>query len=300
MWTKKIEPEIILLDILVEEFEKYRVNCIRRARLLERCQDKIYQFKIEDPERNQQEIDDLGHGTFERCLGRLKRALLIEIEKKTRRHTLIKFDVERIRNHRYQIGTDVQGWRNSVGAYVELDPLKLEGLLREGALLQFANEKESPQTATKEDTFNVVKLAASEIISIIISRSLGFYLSGRSLKESDLIELAMVASRLICEKPSEPFKILIEYTPFPRKKPEAGTMLFPEILRRILGNFETFVRNMYGVELAECDRRNLLSANFGELDCKIREYFDFFYFDHLDPLITKFTKVSNSNLDVNK
>lgn len=276
---KNLILEKTLLNILLNDNQKFGINEIRRARLLELCEDEI-----EDPGES-----GLSHGKFERCLRRLEAGNLIEIQKKGKKMTVIKFDVRRIKAQMDPIASDFEGWRSSLTAPKQLEEDSWEKIIREGALLSINDKSDSLEIdATHSKSISdIAKSAACTMASTLISRSVQFYDTPSILKENDLIQLGRVAANLISQNPSNPFKITIEFTPISQKNIR---ILFPEILQNILGDFEAFVNKKYGIKLTELEKYNIRYAKFNQLDSKKREYFDAFYFKYLGPIFAQIFK----------
>jgi hypothetical protein len=77
MWTKHIDKKLIILHVLLEEYQKTGVTNVRRSRLKDMCNDKL----LEESGGSQ----EIYRGSFERYLKQLEelRAINIKRERKT-------------------------------------------------------------------------------------------------------------------------------------------------------------------------------------------------------------------------
>jgi hypothetical protein len=77
MWTKHIDKKLIILHVLLEEYQKTGLTNVRRSRLKDMCNDKL----LEESGGSQ----EIYGGSFERYLKQLEelRAINIKRERKT-------------------------------------------------------------------------------------------------------------------------------------------------------------------------------------------------------------------------
>lgn len=92
MWTKHIDKKLIILHVLLEEYQKTGVTNVRRSRLKDMCNDKL----LEESGGSQ----EIYGGSFERYLKQLEelRAINIKRVRKTTKVTIttIISDIPRI------------------------------------------------------------------------------------------------------------------------------------------------------------------------------------------------------------
>jgi hypothetical protein len=92
MWTKHIDKKLIILHVLLEEYQKTGITKIRRSLLKDMCNDKL----LEESGRSQ----EIYGGSFERYLKQLEelRAINIKRVRKTTKVTIttIISDIPRI------------------------------------------------------------------------------------------------------------------------------------------------------------------------------------------------------------
>ena len=90
MWTKNIDKNLIILQVLYELYQKNNIDEIRRAELKEYCDNRLYEL-------TSGEQVEYG-GSFERCLNSLEELGALKCIKKGAKLTVVVANIKRIEN----------------------------------------------------------------------------------------------------------------------------------------------------------------------------------------------------------
>src|SRR6478672_75017 len=90
MWTKNIDKILIILQVLLEIYEKNSITEIRRSVLKDRCDDELF--------KKTNGREDTYGGSLERYLKELKEEKALEIIHKSKKNTIIVPNITRIKH----------------------------------------------------------------------------------------------------------------------------------------------------------------------------------------------------------
>lgn len=291
MRTKNLEYNLLLLEVLLTEYENFGILEIRRGRLLSLCQ-KSYDKKYGG-------YCELGTSTFQRCLADIEDEMAIVIVKsKNPRSTKIKLEIQRIKKlvndiksqqGLYRLDEKIQSQEI---ASQEIEPKAWEQYLQQVANASINNFNSPWINDTNEHSKYAHKVAqqcASILTAKLVSSRFGFTLTrqGNSelIDEYDLCQLAIVTSKIASKDLKQPFKLLIDFSGAPQSGQDWGLMWNKELRLEILAHFKIFAEHLFKFRFTKDDLYNLQEGYIDNLSMSARYCFDIFYKNYLLPTL---------------
>jgi hypothetical protein len=281
MWTKNIDKELIILQVLLDIYEKDNITEIRRSVLKQKCED---QLNI----KTGGEQVDYG-GSFERYLKELEQEKALEIIQRSKKKTIIILNITRIKHlltakrlsglldestpHFTEEEIQQSKWEkiieNEVGLGVD-DEFK--GLVQRASLDNDSMIQKSHQVMRE-----VTKKIASSLASMLYE----FYVVHKhdrfELDEPTIADLGILARRIASRDPTAHFKLVIEYKGVPQDKNKLELFLAPSMYKIIAEYFVKWAHAVFNYEVNEDDKRNISENRTDLLGHETRWYYDRFF-----------------------
>lgn len=287
-WTKNLHLRIIILEGLIDYFERTKSNEIRRGALKSYCEDNL---------------DILG-GAFERALGFLENEGILERQKnKQARITQIVFNISKVRNLKNSLSvpeafstpseTITQEDIESEFTREDLESVWQEAVIN--ATSSILANFEQPSSGTRYIQ-ELIKRLIVLMMGLFASRSFSFNIrhtrgnSSYLRSKSTILELAKTAYLVSSKNPQNSFEITIQYNGIvnPSSAMEAFT---PEIIKLANPFLLEFCKEVFRYDFSDMDKYYLANGEIDKLSAKgfnyARDFWEYFVF----PLIPIYGRV---------
>jgi hypothetical protein len=276
---------MLILEVLMQEYEKNGGNQIRRHKLKELCDDMLN-------EKTEGRMEAYG-GSFQRVLNALEEKMAIKYEKKGPKMTLIIFDIPRIKS----LLLDKRFGRLLYNDNMKLTEQEIEPTIWEKIVEQeigiILNErvKEIYRRYKLHPDFNddliqrsylSIKETITKITSFIAASLYDFIISHQNkdfqLDEDIIIDLGKIARKIASKNLSARFKLVIEYKGVQGSGEELGLVLGPSYFKTILPKcFAQWADNVFNYKVSEEDVKKLSEVKIHLLSPTAKEYYHIFY-----------------------
>jgi plasmid maintenance system killer protein len=283
--TKNIEYNLLVLEVLLEEYVKSGNIELRRFRLLELCKSAYNQTYGDKSE--------LGHSTFNRCVRDLQEEMAIRIKKIGKKHTTIIINPERIRKMVNEMNSKLGFYRQEARLTIEdiesetLEPFFKQ--LSDAMLKNYSNPWLSNINEKSRDANLIAQKCASKIFAKLISSRFGFTLSTndnsfKSIDKNHLYELGMVASKIASIRLNEPFQLLIDYSGLPESD-DWGIITTGDLWSILILDFKVFAKRVFKFDLSMDDLNSLIDKRSSSMSKPAVRLFDIFRDGYLLPTL---------------
>jgi hypothetical protein len=283
MWTKNIDKMLIILQVLLDIYEKDNITGVRRSVLKERCEDQLNV-------KTAGEQVDYG-GSFDRHLKELEKEKALEIIQKSKKKTIIIPNIARIKSllttkrlsglldestpHFTEEEIQQAKWEKIIENEVGM---ALDNEVKE--LVQRSNASLSFDTDVIKKCHSVMREATIKIASSLASTLYEFYVAHKhhrfELDEAMITDLGILARRIASRDPTARFRLVIEYKGVPEDKNKLGLFLAPSMYKIIGEYFVKWARSAFNYEVNEDDKRNVSEPRIDLLSPETKEYYDIF------------------------
>jgi hypothetical protein len=284
MWTKHIDKKLIILHVLLEEYQKTGITEIRRSMLKSSCIDKLI-----NESGGSQEIYG---GSFERYLKQLEELRAINIKRVTKTTkvtiTTIISDIPRIEslllNKRMYdtIDMNMKIARRQIeySLWEEIIVEEVGSILdkKRRELVQNAN----PELPLMDDSLfhPVMKETVTKIASNLASRIYEFHIAhndDRFQWDRDLmIDFGMLARKISSRNPRAPFSIFIEYKGKSDGEEKLGLVFGHAVFKIIAESFLKWTK-LFNYDVSQEDIEKISSGHVYLLSGDTKKYYDIFY-----------------------
>ena len=285
MRTKNLENNILILQVILDFYEKTSLLEIRRSHLFDASDTAVL-------ERN----DDgcgLGHSTFNRILREFEDEMIIILKRPTKAYTIIAFNLDRVKKKLNDIRYSQGFYRQDVRVRAnELEPSSLQNIFQKIGISISENYHRPWITHIDEKSqyaYLISERCASELAAILIASRFSFTFSVndshvQSIENPDLAEILIVSSKFASKHLEEPFKLLIEYSGVPIST-EWGKVWITDMWQVMSIHFQEFARRVFNFKLNQSDLINLERGSLDSLSAETRRLFDIFYKNYVLPTI---------------
>jgi hypothetical protein len=282
MWTKHIDKKLIILHVLLQEYQETGITEIRRSTLKSKCIDKLI-----DESGGSQEIYG---GSFERYLKHLEelRAITIKRVRKTTKVTIttIISDIPRIEslllNKRMYDAIDMKIARRQIeySLWEEIVVEEVSSLL-DKKRMEIVQKLNLELSLMDDSLFHpVMKETVTKIASNLASRIYEFHIAhndDRFQWDRDLmIDFGMLARKISSRNPRAPFSIFIEYKGTSDGDEELGLTLGPAVFKIIAESFLKWTK-LFNYDVSQEDIEKISSGHIYLLSGDTKKYYDIFY-----------------------
>lgn len=283
--TKNIEYNLLVLEVLLDEYEKTGNIELRRFYLLDLCE-TAYTQKYGGQ-------SELGHSTFKRCLNDLHEDMAIRVEKIGVKKTSIIMNPERIRKLVNEMKSKLGLYRLKTKLSIEdIEPETLEEFFKQmsEAILKNYSNSWLDNIGKQSHYANVIaQKCASEIFAKLISSRFGFTLSVNndgftSIDKSHLLELGIVTSEIASNHLYETFQLLIDYSGIPESN-DWGAITTEDLWGVIIIGFKVFAKRVFKFDLSKHDMKSLVDKRPSSMSKGAIRLFDIFRDGYLLPTL---------------
>jgi hypothetical protein len=283
--TKNIEYNLLILEVLIKEYEKTGNIEFRRFRLFE-LSESAYAEKYGDK-------TELGHSTFNRCVRDLHEDMAIRIKKIGKKHTMIIINPERARKMVNEMKSKLGFYRLEAKLTMEdIESENLEGFFKQvldAMLKNYSNPWLGNVNVRSQDAHLIAQKCASEMFAKLISSRFGFTLttndsSFKSIDKNQLYELGIVVSEIASMHLNEPFQLLIDYSGIPESD-DWGVITTDELWSVLVLGFKVFARRVFRFELSKADMKSLIDKRPSSMSKESVKLFDIFRDGYLLPTL---------------
>jgi hypothetical protein len=285
LWTKDIDKEMLILEVLVQEYEKNGVKEIRRAALKELCDDMLN-------EKTEGRMEAYG-GSFQRGLKVLEEKMALNCVKKGPKLTLIIPDIPRIKSlllgkkldQSLNEDSDIRLTEQEIPATIweKLLEQDVEITLEKG--LKEINRKSNPSLDFNDEliqrSYLPLKETAKKINSYIIPNLFDFIISHKdenfALNEDIATDIGQIASKIMSKNITAPFKVLIEYKGIPGNATTLGLLFGTHTFNIATTYFVQWAQDVFHYKVSNEDIIKLQEGHIDLLTKTAKEYFDIFY-----------------------
>jgi hypothetical protein len=280
---------LIILQVLLDKYEKDNITEIRRSVLKERCEDQLNV-------KTAGEHVDYG-GSFDRYLKKLEEEKALEIIQRSKKKTIIIPNIARIKSllttkrlsglldestpHFTEEEIQQAKWENIIENEVDmgLDD-EFKGLVQSNTSLSLDNDMiQKSHLVMREVTKKIASSFASMLYEFYIVHKHNKF----ELDEATITGLGILARRIASRDPTAHFKLIIEYKGVPQDKNKLGLFLAPSMYKIIAEYFVKWAHIVFNYEVSEDDKRKINENRTGLLGHETRWYYDKF-FDETIPL----------------
>ena len=283
--TKNLEYNLLILELLLEYYEKTHAIEIKRSELLDISDTRALKYN--------KERSSIGHSTFKRVLTEMEQEMVLRVKKIGKRQKVIAFNIDRVKKMINDIKYKQGFYRPGVKIKAEqLDSTALKELFQQIAT-SIQGNYHNPWISRLDEKAQYAHLTAercaSKIAAILMTSRFSFTLAeGSSLQSIDNAYLAQalaLASKIASKDLGTPFSLLIEYSGLPQSN-DWGKLWNKDVWQAITPHFEIFAQKAFKFELNPGDLTNLELGLFDDLSPKARKLFNVFLEDYLLPSIT--------------
>lgn len=286
MWTKNFDKIMIILQVLLDIYEKNNITEVRRSALKEMCEDQLY---------TKTDGDEEGYGgSFERYLKELEEENALEIIQKSKKKTIIVPNITRVKHlltskrlsglldestpHFTEEEIQQDMWEkiieNEVGLAVDN---KVKQLVQRSDTLSRGFFNDSMISKSHPVMMEVTKKIASSLASMLYE----FYLVRKKdgklgLDERTIMDLGILARRIAYRDPTAHFKLVIEYKGVPKDKDKLGSSLAPSMYKIIAEYFAKWTDIVFNYKVSKDDKRKISESQIDLLSHETKEYYDRF------------------------
>jgi hypothetical protein len=298
MWTKNIDKNLIILQVLTEFYQKNNITEIRRTELKEHCDNRLYELT------NGEQVEY--GGSFERCLKSLEEVGALKCIKKGKKLTVIVSDLKRIDS----LLLNKKLNDSFMNVRVILPPKNIEDEMWEEIIESEANsafDGKAEEIVQNFDTLFPIKdktkqlqshlflkQAATRIASHISSRLLEFYIQHKDdnfQASSDIVkDLGMIARKIAKNNPQAQFKVIIEYKGISESGIKLGQIMGPAISKIMGENFRNWATSVLHHNFNEEDKRHLNDGRFDLLSPIAKGFYEEIYYPSLQYYANLFNK----------
>ena len=285
LWTKDIDKEMLILEVLVQEYEKNGVKEIRRAALMELCDDMLN-------EKTEGRMEAYG-SSFQRGLKALEEKMALKCVKKRPKLTLIIPDIPRIKS--LLLGKkfdqfanedpDIRLTEQEIPATIweKLVEQDIEITLEKG--LKEINRKSNLSLDFNDEhiqrSYFPLKEATKKINSYVISNLFDFIISHKDtnflLDEDIATDIGQAASKILSRNIRAPFKVLIEYKGITESDAKLGLLFGAHTFNIASKYFVQWAQDVFHYKVSDEDIIKLEDGHIHLLTKTAKQYFDIFY-----------------------
>jgi len=277
MWTKNIDKILIILQVLLEIYEKNSITEIRRSVLKDRCDDELF--------KKTNGREDTYGGSLERYLKELKEEKALEIIHKSKKNTIIVPNITRIKH--LLTSQRLGGLLDESTPHFteeEIQQSTWERIIENEVGMALDNEVKEAYGSFDTDLIkkrhSVMREATIKIASSLASTLYEFYVAhkhdGFELDKATITDLGILARRIASRDPTTGFKLVIEYSGVPKDKNKLGLSLAPSMYKIIAEYFVKWAHSAFNYEVNEDDKRNISEVRIDLLSPEAKEYYDIF------------------------
>jgi hypothetical protein len=258
--TKNIDKVLIILQVLLDIYEKDSITEIRRSVLKERCEDQL------NKKTNGAQVDY--GGSFERYLKELKEEKTLNIIQKSKKNTMIVPNITRIKHlltsqrlsglldestpHFTEEEIQQSTWEEIIEKEVGM---ALDNEVKEAYGIFDNDMIKKRHSVMKEVTIRIASSLASMLYEFCVAHEqVGF-----ELDEATITELGILSRRIASRDPTAKFKLVIEYSGVPKDKNKLGSFLAPSMYKIMAECFVKWARSAFNYEVNENDKINISS-----------------------------------------
>jgi hypothetical protein len=285
LWTKNIDNEMLILEVLLQEYEKNGEKQIRRQKLKELCEDMLN-------EKTEGRMDAY-EAPFQRALKALEEKMAVKYEKKGPKLTLIIPDIPRIKS--LLLGKKFDQFANEDAdirlTEQEMPATILEKLLEQDVEIKLEKGlKEINRKSNLSLDFNdehiqrsylPLKEAIKKINSYVIQNLFDFIISHKDanflLDEDIAIDIGQVASKIMSKNIRAPFKVLIEYKGMTENDTILGLLFGAHTYNIASKYFVQWAQDVFNYTVSDEDIIKLQDGHIDLLTKTAKQYFDIFY-----------------------
>jgi hypothetical protein len=295
IWTKNLDLKLLIVEKIIEFYEKHKKMSIRRSVLLRLSEDSMG--------------DAILGGAFERALVWLEREDAVKrIRDNTLKKSEIFFDIPKIRNLRNKmLYKDHYKKPDKQTTHEELEERLtkkgLESTLEEGLLKKIrsgileASSTISVENKKSMDSERIVRDAVAYMLTILASRAFEFDLNGTSINDSQLVskqtilDLTKAVAQISSGSPHEPFEITVKYNGIPEGF-AAIDILMPEILTKLIPHVTEFAETVLDFKFSNEDMNHLSDGSVDLLSQAGRACFEIFWKNNVFPSIKFYERIT--------
>lgn len=273
------------MEVLKEKYEKNGMTEIKRARLLDDCDDRIYEATSGET--------GISGGSFQRSLNYLEELRALKCIKKGKKLTVVIPDMKRIENllANYKLKGSIDEFNGTITQRKIEDDL-WEQIVEKETKLAF--DTKSPEIienlrrympiknkAKLTESHLLLKEIAGKIASHVLSRFLEFYVQHQDpsfqLSEDIMVDLGLAARNIGMHNIRAPFKVIIEFSGFPETGVKLEHIVGPALLKMMGENFRLWATKVLHHRFSHEDNKYLSQGHFHLLSPIAKGYFEEIY-----------------------